>query len=81
MRDSGNDLKLIKLRSVKNEMELNLIKEILNDNNIPYIVVDHGPGGHMRIVGGSSSLFGSDIMVKDDDYDDAVELLESIGIE
>ncbi|MFY9482640.1 MAG: DUF2007 domain-containing protein [Tissierellaceae bacterium] len=81
MRDSGNDLKLIKLRSVKNEMELNLIKEILNDNNIPYIVEDHGPGGHMRIIGGSSSLFGSDIMVKDDDYDDAVELLESIGIE
>lgn len=81
MRDSGNDLKLIKLRSVKNEMELNLIKEILNDNNIPYIVKDHGPGGHMRIIGGSSSLFGSDIMVKDDDYDDAVELLESIGIE
>ncbi len=76
----NNDINLVKLRSVSNEMEFGIIKEILDDNNIPYIVRDHGPGGHMRIIGGGS-IFGTDIMVRESDFDEAVSLLESISID
>lgn len=76
----NKDVNLIKLRSVSNEMELRMIKEILNDNNIPYIIRDYGPGGHMRIIGGGS-IFGTDVMVDEDDYDKGNNLLESISIE
>lgn len=75
-----DDLKIVKLRSITSEMEFLLIKEILDDNDIPYIVEDHGPGGHMRIIGGSS-LFGTDIMIKEEDFEEAISLLESIGVE
>lgn len=75
-----DNLKLIKLRSISNEIELSIIKEILYDNAIPYIVKDYGPGGHMRIVTGGS-IFGTDIMVAEDDFDRANELLRSIRID
>lgn len=57
-----------------------MIKGILDDNNIPYIVKDHGTGGHMRIITGGS-LFAADIMVEESDFNRAKELLESIGMD
>lgn len=80
MKDDKGKLNLIKLRSTSNEIELSMIKEILADNGIPYIIKDHGPGGHMRIIGGSS-LYGTDIMIDKTDFDRANRLLESISID
>ncbi len=80
MKNNSNDLDLIKLRSTVNEIELNMIKDILEDNNIPFIIKDYGPGGHMRIIGGSS-LYGTDVMIDKGDFDRANSLLESISIE
>lgn len=74
------DVNLIKLRSITNEMELGMIKNILDDNRIPYIIRDYGPGGHIRIIGGGS-IFGTDVMVDKEDFDRANDLLESISIE
>lgn len=73
------DIKLVKLRSLTNEIELGMIKEILDDNNIPYIVKDKGSGAYMRIITGSSP-FSTDIMVEESDFDRANGLLESISI-
>jgi hypothetical protein len=73
-------MNLIKLRSITSEIEFGMIKAILDDSNIPYIVRDHGPGGHMRIIGGSS-IFGTDILVDEANFDKANSLLESICID
>ena len=80
MRKNEEDINIVKLRSISNEMELGMIKDILDDNDIPYIVKDYGPGGHMRIIGGSS-LYLTDVMVEGDDFEKANSLLESISIE
>lgn len=80
MNNYESDINLIKLRSITNEMEFGMIKEILDDNKIPYIIRDYGPGGHMRLIGGSS-IFGTDLMVKEDDFDRANDLLRSISID
>lgn len=80
MSKNIDEIKLIKLRSVSNEIELGMVKAILDENSIPYIVKDHGPGGHMRLIGGVS-LFGTDIMVAQADVDRANSLLESIIVD
>lgn len=79
MNKNADDINIVKLRSISNEVELGIIKAILDDNNIPYIVKDYGSGGHMRIITGSSP-FNTDIMVEEADFDKANSLLESIGI-
>ena len=80
MDKNKEDLHIVKLRSISNEIELAMIKEILEDNKIPYLVKDHGMGGYMRIFAGVSA-FGTDVMVKQEDFDQANSLLESISIE
>lgn len=80
MSNSRDDVNIIKLKSISNEIELSMIKGILDDNNIPYIVRDYGVGGHMRIMTGVS-LFGTDIMVEEADFGKAKKLLESIGMD
>lgn len=80
INNNANDINIIKLKSTPNEIELSMIKGILEDNNIPYIVRDHGTGGHMRIMTGGS-LFGTDIMVEEADFGKAKKLLESIGMD
>lgn len=80
MKKTEDDINIIRLRSVTNEIELAIIKEILDDNNIPYIIKDQGPGGHMRIISGGS-IFGTDVMVEEDDFESANSLLESISMD
>lgn len=80
MDNNKDGINIIKLRSISNEMELGMIKGILDDNNIPYIVKDYGSGGYMRIIGGSS-LFRTDVMVNEVDFDKANSLLESISMD
>lgn len=75
-----DNINIIRLRSISNQVELDMIKGILEENSIPFIVKDHGAGGHMRIIAGSS-LFETDVMVADYDYERANSLLESISID
>ena len=51
-----------------------MIRSILDDNDIPYLLKDHGSGGHMRIIAGGS-IFGTDVMVEETDFDKAKSLL------
>lgn len=80
MDNNKEKLKLRKLRSVSNDIELNMIKGILEDNDIQYIIKDYGPGGHMRIISGGS-LYAADLMVDESDLDDAISLLKSINVD
>lgn len=77
--NNKDKINLRKLRSVTNEIELGMIKEILEDNNIPYILKDKGSGAYMRIITGSSP-FSTEIMVEESKFDKANKILESISI-
>ena len=79
MSKNVDGINIIKLRSISNEMELGIIKAILGDHNIPYIVKNYGSGGHMRLISGRS-LLGTDLMVEEADFDKANSLLESINM-
>ena len=77
--NNKDKINLRKLRSVTNEIELGMIKEILEDNNIPYILKDKGSGAYMRIITGSSP-FSTEIMVEESEFDKANKILEYISI-
>lgn len=67
-------IQTVVLKTTNDEYELNMIKEILDDNKIPYIIKDHGAGGYMRIIGGSS-FYGTDILVEISDFEKAEFIL------
>lgn len=72
------DIKLVVLKTVDNNFDLELITNLLKENNIPYILKDNGTGGYMRIIAGSS-IFGTDILVEESFFEKAYEILESIS--
>lgn len=57
-----------------NEFELGAITNILTQNDIPFITKDNGTGGYMRIYSGSS-IYGTDIQVREDCLDKAMDLI------
>lgn len=79
MTDNVDNINIVKLKSISNDIELNMIKEILSNNDIPYIVKDYGSGGYMRIISGIS-LQETDVMIAKSDLEKAKNLLEAIGI-
>ncbi|MBW4829607.1 MAG: DUF2007 domain-containing protein [Clostridiaceae bacterium] len=58
-----NGLELAVLKTVKNNYELNLIKDLLDQHKIPYIIKDRESGGYMKIYSGFS-IYGTDILVE-----------------
>lgn len=79
--NQSNEIGLILLRTTSNNFELEMIKSILDDNNIPYILKDYGIGGYMRIISGDSSPYRTDILVESSTYNRAKEILEQITFE
>lgn len=71
------DLELVVLKAVNNQHELDFIKILLEDNNIPFIVKDYGSGGYMRIIGGSS-MYRTDILVERSMFEKAKALLDEV---
>ncbi len=74
--DVGDKVELVLLRSTNDNYEISLIKSVLEDANIPFIVKEQGSGGYMKIIGGIS-LFGTDIYVDKKSLEKARELLDS----
>lgn len=69
------EVKLIFLRTTNDIHELNIIKEILDDNEIPYVLKDRGIGGYMRIISGNL-LYGTDILVEESTAEKAKAILD-----
>lgn len=80
-KNSDTNIELVLLRSVNSDFELNMIKSLLEENEIPYIVRDHGVGGYMRIVTGSSSIFGAEILVEKSQLEQSLDILNEIFVE
>lgn len=77
MANNKNDIELVLLKTANNRFELDIIKGVLEENQIPYIIQEKGSGGYMKIITGSS-MFGSDIQVEKSQYNKAMELISSI---
>lgn len=75
----SDKINLVLLRTISNEFELGMIKSILEDNEIAFIVKDYGSGGYMRIISGASP-FRTDIMIDEETYEAANSLLEQISL-
>ncbi len=74
-QNKSDDIELVLLKSVGSGQELNMIKSLLDENDIPYIIKDHGVGGYMRIITGSS-LYGTDVLVEKSTFERAKALLD-----
>ncbi len=77
-KNSDTNIELVLLKSVNSDFELNMIKGLLEENKIPYIVRDHGAGGYMRIVTGSSSIFGAEILVEKSQLEQSLKILNEL---
>lgn len=76
-KNQNDDFELVLLKTITNNYELELIKNILEDQQIPSIVRDHGIGGYMRVLAGSS-IFQTDILVAKSMYDKAKEIIDEL---
>ncbi len=73
---SQDKIELVLLRSTSDNYELNLIKALLEDSDIPFIIKERGGGGYMKIIGGTS-VFGTDIYVEAGTFKKAEDILVS----
>ena len=64
------------LTTVYGNVELSILRSILESEGIPYRVRDRGAGGVVRLVAGDSP-FGCDILVPEEKLGEATELLDA----
>ena len=77
--DSKDTFDLVLLKTANNDYELSMLKEILKDNNIPYIVNDKEGGGYLRIHSGIS-MYSTNVLVEKAFYEKAKKLInETFG--
>ena len=68
------DFEMVLLKTVSNNYELDLMKDLLDEHKIPYIIKDRGVGGYMRIISGDS-IYGTDILVEESVIERAESLI------
>lgn len=64
------------LTTVHDNVELSIIRSILDGEEIPYRVRERGSGGMVKVIAGYS-MFGSDIYVPEEVLEQAQELLDA----
>lgn len=64
------------LVTVHNDAELALYSSILEGEQIPYLSKDRGSGGAVRVIAGYS-IFGIDLLVPEERFDEAVAVLDA----
>ncbi len=64
------------LTTVHDNVELSVLRSILDGENIPYRVRERGSGGVVRVIAGYT-MFGTDILVSQDALPVARELLDA----
>lgn len=79
--NNNQDLELVVLKFINNEYELQLTKAILDDNEIPFIVKNQGIGGYMKIIGGRSSMYKTEILVEESMFDKAKAILDDVFLD
>lgn len=75
MNNKKDSIEMVVLKTTSDNYELDLIKNLLDDASIPYVLKDHGAGGYMRVFGGSS-LYGTDILVEASVFEEAMDIID-----
>lgn len=78
--NKNDDLELVLLRTANNNFELDLIKGVLDEENIPYIIKEGSIGGYMKIIGGQT-FYGGDVLVEKSFFEKANSILDGIFLE
>lgn len=76
-QEQEDEFELVLLKTITNNYEQDLIINILEDNEIPCIIRDHGIGGYMRVIAGNS-IFQTDILVAKTMYEEAKQILDEL---
>ncbi len=74
------DFEMVLLKTASNNYELDLMKDLLDEHKIPYIIKDRGIGGYMRIISGGS-LYGTDILVEKSLFEKAKAILDEFPLD
>ena len=64
------------LTTAHDDVELSLIKSILEGEEIPYLAEDRGGGGLVRTITGNS-MYGTDVLVPAEFIEQAREILDA----
>jgi hypothetical protein len=64
------------LATARDDVELSVLKSILEGEEIPYLAKDRGTGAVMRIIAGKS-MYGADILVPTEYLEQAKEILDA----
>ncbi len=75
--NQDDEFELVLLKTIANNYELEIIKSLLEDQQIPCIVRDHGVGGYMRVIAGVS-MFQTDILVAKSMYEQAKIIVDEL---
>ncbi len=75
-RPASHDEYTAHLTTVHDNVELSIVRSILDGENIPYRVRERGSGGVVRVIAGYS-MYGTDIFVPADMLESATELLDA----
>lgn len=73
-----DEIKLVKLITVRNTYELGIVESILKENKIPYIPKEEGVSGYLRVTTGGILFSPTIIMVEESFYQKAKELVEPL---
>lgn len=71
-------MEVIKLISVDSSMEAEMIMEVLSNNDIPAYPKDNGAGEYFNVSMGYS-VFGTDIYIRDLDFEKATDVLKELN--
>lgn len=72
-----DEFEIVLLKTITNNYELELIKNLLEEEQIQYIVRDSGIGGYMRVITGDS-MFKTDILVANTRYEEAKKIVDEL---
>ncbi|MBE6577414.1 MAG: DUF2007 domain-containing protein [Ruminococcaceae bacterium] len=74
---ASNQEGLALVATIYNPAELAVIQTVLNSAEIPFLAKDRGAGGMVKVVMGYS-VYGTDIFVREEDAEVAMELLTPV---
>ena len=74
-KDKADEIEIALLRTINNNYELELIKNLLEDADIPYLIKERGIGSYMRMISGDS-MYGTDIFIEEKLLEKAESILD-----
>ena len=74
-KDKSDEIEMVLLRTTNNNYELDLIKNLLEDADIPYLMKERGIGSYMRMISGDS-MYGTDIFIEEKSLEQAEAVLD-----